>query len=257
MPALLLLSRIRLGLTILVAAWLTYAGAAAAQGAPEPTSPLPSASTLGADVARQVQDLALTTASGLQQPNEPPIRLEVELGSLDPRLKLAPCAKIEPFLPPGGKLLGRTRIGLRCLEGARRWTVYWPLTVKAWTSGWVAASPLAAGTVITGAHLTAGEVDIAAGFGTPPLQPPAAIGRTLARPIAAGSPLRAGDLRQRQWFAAGDTVRVVAGGAGFELSTDGQAMNPGIEGQRVRVRTDGGRTITGLAIGNKLVQAEH
>jgi flagellar basal body P-ring formation protein FlgA len=254
MPAPLLLSRIRLGMTILVTAW--FACAAAAQAAAEPQNPPPAAPALSPDLARQVQDLALTTASGLQQPNEPPIRLEVELGSLDPRLKLAPCARIEPFLPPGGRLLGRTRIGLRCLEGARRWTVYWPLTVKAWTSGWVAASPLAAGTVISGAQLIPGEVDIADGPGTPPLQPPAAIGRTLTRPIAAGSPLRAGDLRQRQWFAAGDTVRVVAGGAGFELSTDGQAMNPGIEGQRVRVRTDGGRTITGLAVGDRLVRAD-
>jgi flagellar basal body P-ring formation protein FlgA len=251
MPALLLLSCIRFGMTILVAAGLAHAAGAAAQTAGEP----PAAPALGTDLARQVQDLALSTASGLQQPNEPPIRLEVELGSLDPRLKLAPCARIEPFLPPGAKLLGRTRIGLRCLAGARRWTVYWPLTVKAWTSGWVAASPLAAGTVITGAHLTAGEVDIADGPAAAPLQPQAAIGRTLTRPVTAGSPLRAADLRQRQWFAAGDTVRVVAGGAGFELSTDGQAMNPGIEGQRVRVRTEGGRTITGRPVGDRLVHA--
>jgi flagellar basal body P-ring formation protein FlgA len=256
MPALLLPSRTRFGMTILVAACLIPAASAWAQSAGEATGALPNTSTIGPDLARQVQDLALSTASGLQQPNEPPIRLEVELGSLDPRLKLAPCAKIEPFLPPGGKLLGRTRIGLRCLEGTRRWTVYWPLTVKAWTSGWITASALPAGTTITGAHLTAGEVDLAESPTAAPLQPLAAIGRTLTRPVTAGSPLRAADLRQRQWFAAGDTVRVVAGGAGFELSTDGQAMNPGIEGQRVRVRTEGGRTITGLAVGDRLVHAD-
>lgn len=252
MPAPLLLSCIRFGMTILIAAGLAHAAGAAAQTGGEP----PAAPAPAHDLAQQVQDLALSSAAGLQQPNEPPIRLEVELGSLDPRLKLAPCARIEPFLPPGGKLLGRTRIGLRCLEGTRRWTVYWPLTVKAWTSGWVAAAPLMAGTVINSAHLTAGEVDIADSPAAAPLQPPAAIGRMLGRPVAAGSPLRAGDLRQRQWFAAGDTVRVVAGGAGFELSTDGQAMNPGIEGQRVRVRTEGGRIISGLAVGDRLVQAD-
>lgn len=256
MPAPLLLSRIRFGMTIVAAAGLTHVASAIAQTPSEPPAAPTNVPALGTDLARQVQDLALSSASGLQQPNQPPIRLEVELGSLDPRLKLAPCARIEPFLPPGGKLLGRTRIGLRCLEGVRRWTVYWPLTVKAWTSGWVAASPLPAGTVIDSTHLIAGEVDIAQGPAGAPLQPLAAIGRTLSRPMAAGSPLRAGDLRQRQWFAAGDTVRVVAGGDGFELSTDGQAMNPGIEGQRVRVRTDGGRTITGLAVGDKRVQAD-
>jgi flagella basal body P-ring formation protein FlgA len=44
-----------------------------------------------------------------------PLRTEVEVGSLDSRLRLAPCEKVEAFMPPGSRLWGRSRIGLRCV----------------------------------------------------------------------------------------------------------------------------------------------
>jgi len=43
------------------------------------------------------------------------LRMEVTVGALDSRLKLAPCAKVEPYLPPGTRLWGKTRLGLRCM----------------------------------------------------------------------------------------------------------------------------------------------
>src|SRR5512134_4162882 len=46
-------------------------------------------------------------------------RVEVEVGALDPRLKLGPCARITPYLPTGTRLWGRAQVGLRCDEGAR------------------------------------------------------------------------------------------------------------------------------------------
>ena len=49
-------------------------------------------------------------------------RVEVTLGELDPRLRLAPCNRIDPFVPPGQRLWGRSKVGLRCADGAR-WTV--------------------------------------------------------------------------------------------------------------------------------------
>jgi len=46
-------------------------------------------------------------------------QIEVELGELDPRLKLAPCQRIRAYLPTGANLWGRSRVGLRCEQGAR------------------------------------------------------------------------------------------------------------------------------------------
>ena len=68
-----------------------------------------------------------------------------------------------------------------------------------------------------------------------------------------GAPVRADQVRRRQWFAAGDAVKVVATGAGFAVSGEGVALSPGTEGQAVRVRTESGRIVTGQAAGDRLV----
>ena len=98
------------------------------------------ADALGAAVQSQARELALGSA----RPGDG-LRVDVELGRLDPRLKLAPCQHVEPYLPAGYKPWGRTRIGLRCLEGAVRWNVFMPMTVKVYGVALVAATTLPAG----------------------------------------------------------------------------------------------------------------
>ena len=78
----------------------------------------------------------------------------------------------------------------------------------------------------------------------------------LARPLPAGAAVRQSDLKQRQWFAAGDTVQLVARGSGFSVTGEGQAMSAGIEGQTVRVRTDNGRMLSGQAVGLNRVEVQ-
>ena len=77
--------------------------------------------------------LAQAQAGGL------PLRMEVSVGTLDSRLRLAPCARVEPYLPAGARLWGRTRLGLRCVDGPTRWNVFLPITVKAFGPAWVLA----------------------------------------------------------------------------------------------------------------------
>ena len=184
----------------------------------------------------------------------PQLRVVVEPGTLNARLRLAPCARIEPYLPPGVRAWGRSRIGLRCTEGPTPWNVYLPVTVKVFAPAWVLGTPLAAGQVLQPGQLQRAEVDWAAAA-TPPLADAAQlVGRQLARALPVGAPLRAADLRQRQWFAAGDTVQLVAHGKGFSVGGRAQAMGPGIEGRPVRVRTDNGRVLSGLPVGQGRVE---
>lgn len=182
------------------------------------------------------------------------LRVEVEVGRLDPRLKLAPCAQTEPYLPAGFKAWGKTRIGLRCLQGPVRWNVTLPLTVKVYGKALVAATMLPAGSVLTEADLAEAEVDLAADAAPVLTDAQPLLGRTLARGLAPGEALRQPHVRPRQWFAAGQTVRLVAVGPGFEVHAEGQAMSPGLEGSPVRVRTEGGRIVTGLAVGDRRVE---
>lgn len=230
--------RRRLRRLLAAAAWLLAAAASVR------------ADTVDGPLAERVAALA-TQASRAAAPG---LRVEVRLGQLDPRLKLAPCAQVQPYLPSGTRLWGAARIGLRCVEGATRWNVFLPVTVSVYGPGLVAASAVPAGTVLGPEHLTAGEVDLAARTGSVPADRERVVGRTLARPLAAGEALRSTDLRPRQWFAAGDTVRIVAGGAGWRIHGEGQALGPGVEGQVVRVRTESGRIVSGMAVADRQVE---
>lgn len=188
------------------------------------------------------------TASGPAQP-----RVAVEIGQLDPRLRLAPCRKVEPQLPQG-RLWGRTRVGLRCVEGERPWQVWLPVTVQVFAPALVLVSALPAGTVLAAEHLQLAEVDWAAATQPPHQRLQDLVGRTLSRPLAPGEAVRSADLRVRQWFAAGETVQVLARGPGFAVSGEGQALNPGLEGQVVRVRTESGRVLTGRPVAERRVE---
>jgi flagella basal body P-ring formation protein FlgA len=208
---------------------------------------------LDTDTLQRIQALGEQASAGLA-PGA--VRVEIEPGRIDPRLRLAPCERIEPYLPPGARVWGRSRIGLRCVQGPTAWTVYLPVTVKVFAPAWVVAVPLAAGSMLDAGQLQQAEVDWAAAA-TPPVADAAKlVGRQLARPLTAGAPVRVADLKQRQWFAAGDMVQLVARGNGFSVSGEGQAMSPGIEGQTVRVRTDNGRVLTGQAVGQNRVEVQ-
>ena len=228
-----------------ILAMLAWPPLEAAQAAPAAEGALDEA------VLQQIQSLGEQASAGLA-PGA--VRVEVEPGRLDPRLRLAPCERVEPHLPPGAKAWGRTRIGLRCVEGPRPWNVYLPVTVKVFAPALVAAAALPAGTVLRADQLHTAEVDWAAGRSPAVTDASRLVGRVLARPLAAGAALRRDDLKQRQWFSAGDTVQVLANGRGFSVSGEGQALSPGIEGRPVRVRTDNGRVLSGLAVGLNRVE---
>jgi len=202
-------------------------------------------------LAARVQILA---KQGSQRAPEGVHRIEITLGQLDPRLRLAPCQRIEPHLPAGTVLWGRTRIGLRCTQGAKAWNVSLPITVSAYGPAWVAAAPLSAGSVVGTGDLVQAEVDLAEKTSMAITDPGLAIGRTLARAVNTGDTLRQADLKARQWFAAGDEVKLVARGNGFSVGGSGQALTHGNEGQPARVRVESGRILVGMPVGERRVE---
>lgn len=211
------------------------------------------ADAAGAALAAAVQEQARALALDSARPADG-LRVEVELGRLDPRLRLAPCRRVEPYLPTGYKPWGHTRVGLRCLEGAVRWNVYMPMTVKVYGVAPVAATSLPAGTVLSAHDVGEAEVDLAAESSPVVSDAALLVGRTLTRTVAAGEPLRQNLVRARQWFAAGETVQLVAEGRGFSVQGQGQALSAGVEGSAVRVRTESGRIVTGQPTGERRVE---
>jgi flagella basal body P-ring formation protein FlgA len=208
-----------------------------------------SAPALAAGVLDQVRVLALDKAAGAGS-----ARVEVVVGTLDPRLRLAPCERIEPYLPPGMRLWGKSRIGLRCKEGRTAWNVYLPIVVKVWGRALVVPAGAAAGSVLADADLDEAEVDLAEEFSAAFVDRKSVVGRTLAQTLKPGQAVRQGHIKARQWFAAGETVKVIAAGDGFALESSGQALTHGIEGQPAKVRTESGRIVTGVAAGERRLE---
>lgn len=207
-------------------------------------------STPEATLEQQVKDLAL---AGTQHA-APGVRFDVQVGQLDPRLRLAPCQKVEPYLPPGARLWGKTRIGLRCVHGTSPWNVYLPVTVKVYARALVATAPMAMGTVVTAGDVTQAEVDLAEDVSVAMTDANLVVGRTLARAINPGQSVRQAHLKARQWFSAGETVKLMAVGSGFSVASEGQALTPGVEGQPARVKTESGHVLTGMPTGDHRVE---
>lgn len=183
-----------------------------------------------------------------------PLRMEVEIGALDSRLKLAPCGQVEPYMPPNTRLWGRTRLGLRCVDGVTRWSVFLPVTVKAFGPAWVLRGPVAQGAVLTADDADQSEVDWAEDR-SPVLADPALwVGQIATRSFMPGQAIRQSMVRAPLAFQAGAQVRVVAQGTGFSISSDGQAMTVGVVGQTARVRMDNGRILTGTVLDARTVE---
>ena len=77
------------------------------------------AAALDEGLAERVQALALQASAQAA----PGLRVEVRVGALDARLRLAPCENVQPYLPAGTRLWGNARIGLRCADATVRWNV--------------------------------------------------------------------------------------------------------------------------------------
>ena len=134
-------------------------------------------------------------------------------------------------------------MGLRCVQGPKAWNVSLPVMVSVYARATVLKDNLAAGTVLGPGQLMQAEVDLAAAPGAAVTDPASAVGRVLDRNLPAGATLRQTDLKARQFFAAGETVRVTASGPGWSVQSEAQALGAGIEGRVTRIKTDSGRIL--------------
>jgi flagella basal body P-ring formation protein FlgA len=208
------------------------------------------------DYAGMALKWARTAAAASVPDPDAHLRLEVAVGALDSRLKLAPCGNIEMYVPPGSRLWGHGRVGLRCLDGMVRWNVSVPVTVKAFGNAWVVRSQIMAGSTVAQNDVVQSEVDWAEDTNPVLLDPALWLGQTATRTLTTGQVLRQGVLRATQVFQAGSQVRVVAEGQGFQVSSDAQALSAGVVGQLARVRMDSGRITSGTVVDARTVKIE-
>ncbi len=184
------------------------------------------------------------------------LRMEFAVGEVDGRLKLAACTHVEAYLPPGTRLWGKTRVGLRCTDGSARWNISVPATVSAFGPAWVVKGQIASGVALTADDVTQMEVNWAEDPSPVLRDRPHWEGQVAARFLSTGQTLRQGMVKPAQVFMAGAQVRVVAQGAGFQVSSDATALSAGVVGQSAQVRMDNGRIATGVVLDMRTVRID-
>jgi flagellar basal body P-ring formation protein FlgA len=182
-----------------------------------------------------------------------PGKVTVNVGAIDPYLKLAPCEDVQAFLPAGSRAWGKTMVGVRCTT-PKAWTIYVQATLNVYGQYLVATNPLAKGQQIGTKDLAVETGDLTqlpVGVLTDQAQ---ALGRTLNVSMNAGSVLRQDLLKVVAVVQQGQTVKLISSGEGFSVSADGQAVTKANEGELVRVKVASGQIVTGIARGDGQIQ---
>jgi flagella basal body P-ring formation protein FlgA len=110
-----------------------------------------------------------------------------------------------------------------------------------------------------GATVTAADIILAdtIAWGPPPRERPASVeGWTTRRLVTAGEPLVAPAVAAPLWVRAGDDVRVVVVRGSLELTLTGRAAGSAAAGERVAVRADTGRRLTGTVTAPGVVRVD-
>lgn len=193
-----------------------------------------------AEVKRVVEDFLRIQTKGL------PGKVSFTVGTIDPNNNLPPCAALEAYMNAGARPWGKTNVGVRCQTDGG-WNIYVPVQVRVVGDYLVTSRALARGQVLGPADVTTRQGDLAelpAGVLTDPAQ---AMGKTVSLSLGSGQLLRADALRAAFVVQQGQSVKVMSRGAGFQVSTEGRALNNAADGQVVQVRTPSGQTVSGIA----------
>jgi flagella basal body P-ring formation protein FlgA len=182
-----------------------------------------------------------------QVPSQKPGSVQVNVGALDQRLRLAACATpLKAALPTGATFRARMTVAVHC-AGPTTWTVYVPVNIETQTSVLVLRHAAA-----RGARLTADDVEVQtrtiSGAGDDYLTEVAELsGRTLKRSLGAGAAVTADSMVADSLIKRGQQVTLLAAAGGMEVRARGVAMNDAPAAGRVKAQNlSSGRIVEGV-----------
>ncbi|WP_329742647.1 flagellar basal body P-ring formation chaperone FlgA [Dyella sp. A6] len=174
-------------------------------------------------------------------------RVEVHADPLDSRLRLPACpAHLQISMPAGTRITSRIGVEVHC-PVASGWRIRIPVRVHLYRSVLVTTRPLQRGDGIRPGDVRTEQRDVTRlGYGYI-AQVNQVSGRTLSRPVSAGSVLIPGDLATRIAVRSGDQVQLIANLGGVQVRASGVALGSGDVGARLLARNDSsGRTVTAV-----------
>jgi flagella basal body P-ring formation protein FlgA len=170
---------------------------------------------------------------------------EITVGSVDERLHLPACPTPSLSLAQGSHLWGVGNLGIRC-DAPSSWSLYLTYRIRLRGPALVARRPLPSHYAPTAQDLSRSEVEYAIDPDRYPRNPDNLHGATLAMPLATDSPITVDILRIKPLIQAGQRVRILADGPGFQVSQEGFAQQQAGAGELLRIKLSSGRYVQGV-----------
>lgn len=162
------------------------------------------------------------------------------------------CLAISVTMDATARAWGKTHVNVHCTSD-NPWRIYVPVEIHVLAAYVVSTRPLSAGQLISATDIALHPGDLAElpqGTLTDLAQ---ALGQISRISLPANRPLRTDMLRQPQIITQGQNVKINSGGVGFQVSSNGRALNNAATGELVRVRLASGQTVSGVAQANGTV----
>ena len=163
-------------------------------------------------------------------------RYEIEVNTLDPRLRMPLCDKeLTATQQSPGPPLGRVTVRIRC-DGAGPWTVFVPAQVKLFRQVVTTTRPMKRDTVVGDSDVVLRERDVGLltqGYMTEVEQ---ALGQKLVRPTVIDQVLTPVHLEQVEVVQKGDHVVITARSGTLAVRMPGEALSKGGLSEQIRVR---------------------
>lgn len=223
------------------------ASAAPVKGIPPDTHP--DSSSVAMQSHDQIRDVVAAFVQ--QQTVTLPGNITFQINEIDKRIALSKCTRLEAFLPAGSKLMGKTSVGVRCME-VNGWSILVQVQIKVSQNLLVSARQLPLGHILQKEDIASQTMETSQTAGL--TDPGSAIGKVLRYGIGAGQVLREDMLRPPYNVTQGQVVQLAVQGSGFSIRNEGVALNNASEGQKVQIRTSSGRVISGIAGADGIVK---
>lgn len=169
-------------------------------------------------------------------------RLEIAVGRIDRRLRLAACAEpVQTTLPAGARLRGRTTLLLSCPQPS--WKIHVSATISHYAPVLVARVTLARDLPISASQIELQERDLGRLSHAALRDAEAVIGRLPSRQIQAGQVLNPRLIEAPSLVRRGERVTISAGDQRFQIRMRGEALGDAARGERVRVKALGSQRV--------------
>ena len=190
----------------------------------------------------------------VRQAHDAEFEVAVTAGRLDSRLRLRRCEQgLEAFLAPGSRMAGNSTVGVRC-GGPVTWTLYVPVQIVVQGEVLVLTQSLPRGTLLDTSYLRLERHDVGRLTSGYLVNMEAAHNMVLRRPLQAGTVLTPSMVEPPRLVQRGQRVILLAQTPSVTVRVEGEALNNGVRGDRVRVRNlSSRRVVEGVVLGHGVV----